>query len=1029
MKAFRNSKNLWMLYEKEVPHSRFCDPAVGVSPAEKLSLEQLQLLRNAFTSPKDEQHTRETGAKGREEHGMNLEEFQEVLRSVIGADIEDSWVKRFFTEVDISCTGRVKWQQVCSYFLLEYSERQRASISMAALLDTQPQIRHCSHNKREPTVRLVAASHPPPLRYIGVSKGGQITVWNSSLRILKTLGLAGDPTEEVAHTKRFRGWTTDAVYMGNFQKIAIATDCRDLHFVTVSPTSVLEDLHLYGFRSVLTALCYWHDAPSSEQPPLLLMGDEKGGVHFLRFLNPSQGLFRNPSKKDSDPQRIYFPDLSEHSSMVSYQHIPSIHQQPVTRVIFEPSTNVIMTSSESDTTSVFFVNVSLKGEPYIWKFKQGAKCFYYSASLQLMVTGGGDRKVRLWSRYVTSSPIATLLGHHTTVLDVAIYQPVGQIFSYSRDAELRVWDISTHDCLKTVRLQFPCLQPGHIPEHGNFPFLLLSPPLPDEMQPHLVVGCQDYLAVLNLAEMRRGGGGWLTDEDFRTEMPCLSCAIYNPVLRQVVTGQTDSSVSLWDMETGRRRLHITNAHGEEVLTCMALDSSHRRLITGARNGTIKVWDLLNGLNLHKLEPVTNSEVTGLACLHDNQVLAVGWSQHIAQYNIAGAKDLKVKADMSWKSSGVHKSDILSVCQCLNLRVVATASSDGEIVIWRMATQGPILRLRRKTPARATLPMDSLLFLHNRAGNTKFRNRGILVSSQAGWLCFWSITEEKHTYGQFYAPGHSGECVLSLSSDQHKNTILVSGDTAGCLQMWDISSYGLNIQHESSCEPPPLLQSWKAHKGALVHVDILEVDGRTLILSASVDGPAGLWTKDGDHVGFFGQEAIWNIIDVYQRVELQPQGKTEVYNSILTERTGGELPKGGQRPDSPQILTQLEATEAAAKLQERVPIYTENLRAQQLGTDVIQDTEQQQSTSGKGEEDPERFSILAQHQSAGATAEPMGEGSVTVSDRGETPDVFSTHDPLWNPETVAGALGEESMTNTMTEVNVAPLQTSRACETE
>lgn len=51
-----------------------------------------------------------------------------------------------------------------------------------------------------------------------------------------------------------------------------------------------------------------------------------------------------------------------------------------------------------------------------------------------MVTGGCDRVVRLWTRFVTTHPVATLLGHHTAVLDVAIYQAVGQIFSYSRDA-------------------------------------------------------------------------------------------------------------------------------------------------------------------------------------------------------------------------------------------------------------------------------------------------------------------------------------------------------------------------------------------------------------------------------------------------------------------------------------------------------------------------------------------------------------------------------------------------------------------
>lgn len=56
--------------------------------------------------------------------------------------------------------------------------------------------------------------------------------------------------------------------------------------------------------------------------------------------------------------------------MVSYRHIPNIHQEPINRVMFEPDTNVVMTSSESDTTSVVFINVTLKREPYVWRFQQ-----------------------------------------------------------------------------------------------------------------------------------------------------------------------------------------------------------------------------------------------------------------------------------------------------------------------------------------------------------------------------------------------------------------------------------------------------------------------------------------------------------------------------------------------------------------------------------------------------------------------------------------------------------------------------------
>lgn len=61
--------------------------------------------------------------------------------------------------------------------------------------------------------------------------------------------LAGDPKEEAANTKRFRGWTTDGVSMPNAHKVAIATDCRDLHVIHVSTSSVFEDVHLFDERA------------------------------------------------------------------------------------------------------------------------------------------------------------------------------------------------------------------------------------------------------------------------------------------------------------------------------------------------------------------------------------------------------------------------------------------------------------------------------------------------------------------------------------------------------------------------------------------------------------------------------------------------------------------------------------------------------------------------------------------------------------------------------------------------------------
>lgn len=67
-------------------------------------------------------------------------------------------------------------------------------------------------------------------------------------------------------------------------------------------------------------------------------------------------------------------------------------------------------------------------------FLQGVTCFDFSKPLNLLVTGGMDHKVRLWNQYVTSQPIVVLHEHSMIVQDVAIYEPLGQIFSYSKDA-------------------------------------------------------------------------------------------------------------------------------------------------------------------------------------------------------------------------------------------------------------------------------------------------------------------------------------------------------------------------------------------------------------------------------------------------------------------------------------------------------------------------------------------------------------------------------------------------------------------
>ncbi|KAL0180281.1 hypothetical protein M9458_025723, partial [Cirrhinus mrigala] len=132
----------------------------------------------------------------------------------------------------------------------------------------------------------------------------------------------------------------------------------------------------------------------------------------------------------------------------------------------------------------------------------------------------------------------------------------------------------------TIPLHFPNIHLSFTPEHGSFPLLLSLTP-----DPVLLVTCREYLAALHLHKSESSSRSGI-----------YTCALYNPHLQQVgvwvclIVGLwtcADSTLTVWDVKTGIKRMEIRNAHGKEEVSCMALDVHRRRLISAATNGTIK----------------------------------------------------------------------------------------------------------------------------------------------------------------------------------------------------------------------------------------------------------------------------------------------------------------------------------------------------------------------------------------------------------------------------------------------------------
>ena len=58
--------------------------------------------------------------------------------------------------------------------------------------------------------------------------------------------------------------------------------------------------------------------------------------------------------------------------------------------------------------------------------------------------------------------------------------------------------------------------------------------------------------------------------------------------------------------------------------------------------------------------------------------------------------------------------------------------------------------------------------------------------------------------------------------------------------------------------PPIAYHWRAHESAIVSVDFIDHELQAMVVTASTDKTARLWTLEGRFIGIFGQHGKWNL---------------------------------------------------------------------------------------------------------------------------------------------------------------------------
>ncbi|HEV7406293.1 MAG TPA: serine/threonine-protein kinase [Chthoniobacteraceae bacterium] len=220
------------------------------------------------------------------------------------------------------------------------------------------------------------------------------------------------------------------------------------------------------------------------------------------------------------------------------------------------------------------------------KFESELSPFYMpsaaiSPDARLGLLGSEDKTLRLWE-LATGDCLRTLEGHEECVNSVAISLEGRLGLSGSEDKTLRLWELATGKCLRTFEghtssvLSVACSADGRCALSGSLD------------------------RTLRLWELATGE----CLRTFEGHTECVRSVACSADGRWALSGSGDKTLRLWELATGKC-VRTFEGHGENV-TSVAFSPDGRWAISGSWDHTMRVWELGSGKCLRTFKATVSS---------------------------------------------------------------------------------------------------------------------------------------------------------------------------------------------------------------------------------------------------------------------------------------------------------------------------------------------------------------------------------------------------------------------------------------
>ncbi|XP_059802805.1 WD repeat-containing protein 49-like isoform X3 [Hypanus sabinus] len=819
----------------------------------QLTVEDIMKLQDVFMPP-----------NFKELVPVNRKTFIDNMFTALGHGVEEEYGD-LFDRIDVTGDGFVDWDKVTTFMLLgHYEKEERVKSSLV------PQWREIillpSHQK-EPIQSIVYLENSH--HYLSLSKDGWMSVWSENLKLEKTLRVATDSV-------RLRDlWVTSMVFLENVNKVAVAFTSKEICLYDLNSKEEFScQYKLYGLWNIVICMHYWYN-PEDENEAILTFGDVCGEVNAICFTTALISLFERPASSTDEQETtiaINWQELIKGSHKCCFILNHKGHSKEWIRQVSYCSHLEIFISCATTDLNTIVLGWREKGTTTLkvtaFHVTEGVNAFDYHPGLNLIASAAVDHHVYLWNPYVMSKPNGVLQGHLASVIAVQFNVSRKQLFSFSKDKVLRIWDMHHQLCIQRLAGIFPKSLEFQTIMYFNEPF------------GHLFTTFNNQLTLL---EMKQEAANSITSH----EKP-VTCVLYNSHFKQVISSDVGSTVTIWMIETGQKVKQFTGCHGNSEITAMALNETGTRLFTAGVDGTVKIWDF-NGHCHHKLNAGRDQavEISQILVLK-RSILILGWESTITVFRMDTLTEFLVQPS-EWKGKAQHHNDILCAA-FLPPQTLATGSYDGEIVIWNNISENASCRFHpcfnqalqhkpgiqeqeSQTPGNFSTisnghPLHSpdsegdeyryvitrMFFLESRRNGLNMDGANLVSCGVSGIVRLWN-TFKCLLVAEFEA--HADALSIIMTVDK-KNNYLITGDINGYLKIWNIQDYCLNHSEVIITQLPPMVAATKPHSDCINHLETFVQDSRSLILSASADCTIVLSDISGSVIGVFGQDEHWRI---------------------------------------------------------------------------------------------------------------------------------------------------------------------------